>query len=87
MLGCAPGTAPPEATVRLNRGDVLVLYTDGVTEARGADGWLGDDGLARALREAGASAAAVATHVEHVAVAFQDDRPRDDIAVLAIRAR
>ena len=30
-----------EVTVRLDRGDMMVLYTDGVTEARGVKGFYG----------------------------------------------
>ncbi len=42
----------PEATdveVRLDRGDTLLLYTDGVTEARGPDGLYGAERLASLL--------------------------------------
>ena len=37
--------------MRLSRDDLMVLYTDGVTEARGAEGMLGGDQLAAVLRE------------------------------------
>ncbi|MDE0169327.1 MAG: SpoIIE family protein phosphatase [bacterium] len=36
-LGIAPGMAFPQETVLLHPGDILMLYTDGVTEAMNAD--------------------------------------------------
>jgi serine phosphatase RsbU (regulator of sigma subunit) len=84
LLGALPGPPPSELTVTLEPGDVLVLYTDGVTEARGRDGQLGEAGLAIALAHAEPNAAAVAEAIERRAVEFQDGRQSDDIAVLAI---
>jgi len=85
LLGAVEDAPPlPEATVRLAPGDVLVLYTDGVTEARVGDGQLGEAGLAEIIAGAAPSAAAVAEAVERVALAVQDGRQRDDIAVLAV---
>jgi hypothetical protein len=72
--------------VELAPGDTLVLYTDGVTEARGADGLLGEDGLRRTLAELGALRPSAV--VEALAVTVSDhlgDRPHDDIAVLAVQ--
>ena len=84
MLGALVGPPPPEATVTLRAGDVLVLYTDGVTEARTAEGWLGEEGLMAAVAAAAPSAAAVAFEVEQIALDAQEGRPRDDIAVLTV---
>jgi PAS domain S-box-containing protein len=84
LLGALPGPVPSETTLLLEPGDVLVLYTDGVTEARGPDGLLGEAGLAIALAHADPSAAAVAEAIERRAVEVQDGRPSDDIAILAI---
>jgi serine phosphatase RsbU (regulator of sigma subunit) len=84
MLGALVGPPPPEAALTLLAGDVLVLYTDGVTEARTADGWLGEEGLIAAVAAAPPSAAAVASEVEQRALDAQEGRPRDDIAVLTV---
>jgi PAS domain S-box-containing protein len=85
LLGALPGPVPSETTVVLEPGDVIVLYTDGVTEARGPRGeQLGEAGLAAALAHAEPTAAAVAAAIEHRAVEFSAGRPTDDIAVLAI---
>src|SRR4051794_7835100 len=82
MLGAGPAPAPPESTVVLGPGDVLVLYTDGVTEARTATGLVGEDGLAEALRAAPPTANGVVEAVERCALS--DGQPRDDMAVVAV---
>jgi serine phosphatase RsbU (regulator of sigma subunit) len=86
-LGLRGGT-PSVNELVLERGDALLVYTDGVTEARGRDDLFGDRRLRDHVRTlAGLPAAAV---VESVAVAVSDhlaDRPHDDIAVVAVQFR
>jgi serine phosphatase RsbU (regulator of sigma subunit) len=84
LLGALPGPEPRETTVTLEPGDVLVLYTDGVTEARGAAGQLGEAGLAVALAHAAPSPQAVVEALERAALEQQEGAPSDDIAILAI---
>ena len=74
-------------TWTLRGGDALVLYTDGVLEARDADGeFYGDDRLRALLAAcAGRPAAEIAERIETAVMAFQDGSPRDDIAILVIR--
>ena len=74
-------------TVRLDRGDMMVLYTDGVTEARGVNGFYGDDRLAPVVAAAPASTAeALADELLGDVVAFQQGRLHDDVAVLILEA-
>ena len=74
-------------SLELAPGDVVVLYTDGVTEVRTSDPSLGDRELvATVTAQRGASAAEIAQAVERRAVELQNGHPRDDIAVLAVRA-
>lgn len=40
MIGAFPGFSWDEATVKFERGDILVVFTDGVTEAEDTDGQL-----------------------------------------------
>jgi PAS domain S-box-containing protein len=87
-LGISPDVAYDEVTVGLSTGSLLVLYTDGVTEARDDGGvQFGEDGLIAVLREtAGLSAdgtvAAVAAAVE---TQLRGSRyGADDQAVLAL---
>jgi serine phosphatase RsbU (regulator of sigma subunit) len=87
LVGVYPDLDLAEIEVRLDPGDTLLLYTDGVTEARGRQGWFGADRLAEVLASlAGASAQAIADGVLAAVSDFQDGRFRDDVALLAVRA-
>jgi sigma-B regulation protein RsbU (phosphoserine phosphatase) len=87
-LGVLPGVRFAETVVGLTPGATLVLYTDGVTEARNDAGTqFGDDGLGGVLAAlpSGDAARAVAA----VAVAVEDQLrgsryEADDLAVLAL---
>ncbi len=74
-----------DVEARLGPGDALVLYTDGVTEARTREGRLGEDGLAALLGDAdGDSAEALVAALDQVA-ALGNVPQRDDAAVLVVR--
>jgi serine phosphatase RsbU (regulator of sigma subunit) len=65
-------------------GDVLVLYTDGVLDARGTNGRFGEERLQDTL--AGVSSAGEAVgRIRSALAAFAGNEPDDDIAVLALR--
>ena len=86
LLGVLPDVRLSDTAVRLERGDVLVFYTDGVTEARGAGGMLGADNLASVLAGcAGLDAESVAGRIESAALDIQEGSPHDDIAILVVR--
>ena len=86
MLGMLDDAEVRDATVHLDLGDALVLFTDGITEARRRGEFFGDDRLARLLADAGdLRAAALADELVTTAVEFQDGATRDDIAVLVVR--
>jgi PAS domain S-box-containing protein len=86
LLGVLPDPNLEDRSLALSPGDALVFYTDGVIEGRGAEVMLDEDGLRELLAGcAGAGADAIAARVEDAAVAAQDGRPRDDIAVLVLR--
>ena len=91
LLVAAPG-APlvharfAELAAHLAPGDLLVMFTDGVTEIRSRDVDFGEQQLEKVLAEhRGAPAAEVVAAVEHRAVELQSGEPRDDIALLALR--
>jgi PAS domain S-box-containing protein len=85
LLGVWP---EPEVTcerVELRPGDALVLYTDGVTDARAPERILSPSDMASLLRaSAGAGASEIASRIEHSATAGASEEPRDDIALLVI---
>jgi sigma-B regulation protein RsbU (phosphoserine phosphatase) len=87
LLGMAPNADISESTVILPAGDTVVLYTDGVTEARRGQSFFGEAGIAEVLGDsAGLTAQAVADAVVAAALAFQDGSARDDIAVVVVKA-
>ena len=74
--------------ISLERGDVLVLYTDGVTEALDAEGY--EFGLERMIQSVRASApegaSAMVTRVIEDVRNFAGSQPQnDDITLIAIR--
>jgi serine phosphatase RsbU (regulator of sigma subunit) len=76
-----------EREIALEPGDLLLLFTDGVTEIRGEDPDLGERELEQVLSSLrGATAEEVVSAVEARAVELQSGDPRDDIALLAVRA-
>lgn len=77
-----------EQEARLATGDALVLFTDGVTEARSPDGaFFGEERLANLLTaSAGLDAPAIAARIERAVLDFQRGGLHDDIAVLVLRA-
>jgi serine phosphatase RsbU (regulator of sigma subunit) len=88
LLGAIPDPDVSDVGARLNPGDALVLYTDGVLEAR--DRSLADDPkwLAGQLAEvAGRPPAEVAKKVAEAAIGRQDGSPRDDIAVIVLQRK
>jgi sigma-B regulation protein RsbU (phosphoserine phosphatase) len=71
---------------RLQRGQLLVLYTDGITEARGAGTLFGELGLVRSLeRLAGTPVEELPSLLLDEVLAFSGGILRDDAAVLALR--
>jgi serine phosphatase RsbU (regulator of sigma subunit) len=81
----APHPDYRSAQVRLSRGDTLLMYTDGVDEARGADGFYGIERLLALLPAyAGAAPGIVCEAIERDVIEFVDGGPHDDIALLAV---
>ncbi len=77
-----------EQEAYLAPGDALVLYTDGVIEARSPDGaFFGEERLIALLRSSTElDASALARRIESAVMDFQENDPRDDVAVLVLRA-
>ena len=85
-LGAMPHVTYTECRFSLAPGDLLLLYTDGLTEARAADGsFLGTDGLIQYLPREDVSAAEAVQSVYAQVSAFAGDVRRDDVAMLLLR--
>ena len=77
-----------EVRIELGRDDTLVLYTDGILEARRGRESFGDARLLAAVAAAkGGSASAVVDAIHEAVVAFAGSQARDDQAVVCLRAR
>ena len=89
LLGIVPDPEiTDDARSTSSPGDAVVLYTDGVTEARapkrvyGANDLTGFAGAHEAL-----NAAAIAERIERGALSAQADEPRDDVAIVVLKVR
>jgi hypothetical protein len=69
--------------VQIEPGQLIVTYTDGVTEAEGPDGRFGEDRLREGLKGL-ASPAGTVRAVEQALEAFTSGQLRDDAAIVAI---
>jgi phosphoserine phosphatase RsbU/P len=86
VLGPFPDLASVDRIVRLDPGDSLLLYTDGVTDARNADGFFGEERLRDTLAScAGSSADDIAKALDRALNEFHGGKPRDDIAFVVLR--
>ena len=86
LLGMLGPPRLHDTTIDLGPGDALVLYTDGVIEARHGDDFFGQDRLRRLLSELrGDPAQDVADAVASAAIDFQDGVTSDDIAVVVLK--
>jgi serine phosphatase RsbU (regulator of sigma subunit) len=88
LLGIDVDPPLPETELVLGGADVLLLYTDGVTEAGPRTRPFGDHGLPELLPTlAGQDPDAVVHAVETAVVEAQESRVRDDVALLALALR
>ncbi|MFE2144485.1 PP2C family protein-serine/threonine phosphatase [Streptomyces sp. NPDC059456] len=90
LVGALPAISAETASVTLAPGDACVLYTDGISEARGGplgDVMFGEERLVRALSECAAMPAeAVVEHVQMLAAQWVGSGPHDDMAIVVISA-
>jgi serine phosphatase RsbU (regulator of sigma subunit) len=87
LIGAFPEIELNERSLRLRPGDALLLYTDGLTEARRAREFLGPGRLKALLRGcAGLSAAAIIERLERGLADFLGTPGQDDVAMLVLRA-
>jgi len=88
LLGVLDRVLLAESTVELAPGDALVVYTDGVPEARRPDGeFYGEDRLLRHVASGAGPAHERVTTLLADVLDFQHGVARDDIAVVALRVK
>ena len=84
LLGAFDDADLRDDDVALGPGDALLLYTDGVTEARGTGDFFGEERLLASLATHASSAETLTTGTLDDVLRFQRGNPRDDIAVVAV---
>jgi phosphoserine phosphatase RsbU/P len=85
LLGLVPVARLHDVQFRLLPGDMLVLYTDGITEARREKLFYGEERLAAAVARCFASAQALTSAILSEVLEFQIGQSRDDIVIVTIR--
>lgn len=86
IIGIEGGETISEEDTTLEPGDILVLHTDGITEARANGVLFGQDGLINAMRSCrGCSAKEIAERIYEQAMAHANGQIQDDIALVVIR--
>ena len=87
LLGVFPDPTLHDADSSLGPGDTLVLYTDGITDARDGEQQFGVDRLRETLGSvAGSHPDAIVSHVMDTVVGFSADSLGDDIALMVVQA-
>ncbi len=87
LLGIQPGQKYSAATFHLEHGDVILMTTDGITEARHGNEFLGSDGLQQLVKDAHPlgtlelKAQAILTGAR----AFGQGKFRDDVCIVLAR--
>ncbi|HEY2600668.1 MAG TPA: PAS domain S-box protein [Thermoleophilaceae bacterium] len=88
LIGFVPDPEVIDTELELEPGDSLVLYTDGVSEARSEAGLFGEERLLDLVRNcSGMDAADIAESIESDVLAFREPGTSDDLAVLVLRVR
>lgn len=86
LLGAFEDVALSDESLELKVGETLVLFTDGVPEARSGDDFYGEERLDALLEGMNdASPAEIASAISSSVVAYQQGRARDDVAMVAVR--
>jgi PAS domain S-box-containing protein len=84
VVGAWPDSSFTATEIDVDPGDLMIFYTDGVTDARGAVERFGDERLSATVRTAASAPEAVAA-VEAALQAFEIAPQSDDTAVVAVQ--
>jgi serine phosphatase RsbU (regulator of sigma subunit) len=87
LIGAFPEIELNERSLRLRSGDALLLYTDGLVEARRRGEFFGPERVQALLGGCvGLGAAAIVERLERAVAQFLGVSGQDDIALLVLRA-
>jgi len=86
LLGAISGVQYAQETLPLVEGDTVLLYTDGVTEARSGNMFFGEDRVGELLALGGTSVELAETVLDSVK-RFVRGELRDDVAVLVVTVK
>ncbi|MCU1394075.1 MAG: domain S-box protein [Ilumatobacteraceae bacterium] len=85
LLGFFPTGSFHEESIDLHSGDMVLAYTDGVSEARGDSSFFGENAIAAAMMRPADSASRLTARLLHQVLEHGGDVTRDDIAMVAVR--
>ena len=86
LLMLDPSGSYHSRELRLDSGDLVLLYTDGLSESRAGEQLFGEERIANTLRrDPGASPGVIVKSLLEAARDFAREPNNDDIAILAIR--
>jgi phosphoserine phosphatase RsbU/P len=83
VVGAFEGERYASTIVDLHPGDTLVMYSDGLSDLPTAGGWLGHEGIQRALEDHPVRNATEAVELLRTVVTDNDRPLRDDLVILA----
>jgi phosphoserine phosphatase RsbU/P len=83
LLGVVDHATYADTTLRLDPGDALLLYTDGIIEGRRGSELYGDDRLIATAERLGPDPALLVDVLVRELLEFQDGTLRDDVALVA----
>lgn len=87
LIGVLSHPRLEDARYVLTAGDSLLVYTDGVTEARGSAGSFGLEGIVSVIDDTEHTATALTDALLERVLAFQSGQARDDIAIVSLTVR
>src|SRR5436309_2358369 len=85
LLGVSPHASYPDACVEMSAGDIVLVHTDGLTEARCGDELFGTERVREVLERARHLRAADILEALLAAVRAFADRPLDDLTVVVLK--
>jgi sigma-B regulation protein RsbU (phosphoserine phosphatase) len=85
LVGAFDDATFTTARVELAPGDAVILYTDGLSEARRGDDFFGDSLMSERITVHGRDPAMLTAGLLEDVLSFQDGDAHDDIAVVALR--